>query len=435
LEGILLGRTTYVGLTLTLSSGTFGISTAYHLAKRGYTSITCIDRHPCPSLDSAAFDLNKIIRTEYDEPLYAELAIEALQAWRDPMWKDIFHETGWIVTTCGEPAAAEHLRRSYENLKRRGHADSIDFVQGKDQITQYVPQITAARGLDKWKGLWNRHAGWAHAKNALAKLGSEAERLGVRFVSGPEGTMTGLASEGNRITGVKVKSGAVLRASRYILATGAASPAILPELSPQLWSKCWTLAHIQLTKEEVEQFKGMPVVDNHELGFFFEPDPDSGWIKICNAFPGYQWRKGEYAHDGKVERYSVPRYASDHPEDGIPQEAVQAINRFIDAVVPQFSGRPLLGARICWCTDTPDQHWLIGPDPNYPRGELLLATGDSGHGFKFLPTIGQYIADAFEGRESGLRKEWQWSERKWHRDPTRPGDAVKDLNDVGFRTE
>ncbi|KAK5277241.1 hypothetical protein LTR40_010627, partial [Exophiala xenobiotica] len=78
---------------LIIGSGTFGISTAYHLAKRGYTSITCIDRHPCPSLDSAAFDLNKIIRTEYDEPLYAELAIEALQAWRDPMWKDIFHET------------------------------------------------------------------------------------------------------------------------------------------------------------------------------------------------------------------------------------------------------------------------------------------------------------------------------------------------------
>lgn len=47
-----------------------------------------------PSLDSAGYDLNKIIRTEYDEPLYAEMALEAIQAWRDPLFKDVFHETG-----------------------------------------------------------------------------------------------------------------------------------------------------------------------------------------------------------------------------------------------------------------------------------------------------------------------------------------------------
>jgi len=58
---------------LIIGSGTFGASTAYHLAKRGYTNITCIDRRPYPSIDSAGYDLNKIIRTEYDEPLYAEM--------------------------------------------------------------------------------------------------------------------------------------------------------------------------------------------------------------------------------------------------------------------------------------------------------------------------------------------------------------------------
>lgn len=79
--------------------GTFGISTAYHLAHRGYSNITCIDRHPWPSLDSAGHDLNKIIRTEYDEPLYTDLALEALEAWRRPEWKGIFHETVSISLT------------------------------------------------------------------------------------------------------------------------------------------------------------------------------------------------------------------------------------------------------------------------------------------------------------------------------------------------
>jgi sarcosine oxidase / L-pipecolate oxidase len=33
------------------------------------------------------------MRTEYDEPLYTELALEALAAWRSPEWEGIFHET------------------------------------------------------------------------------------------------------------------------------------------------------------------------------------------------------------------------------------------------------------------------------------------------------------------------------------------------------
>jgi sarcosine oxidase/L-pipecolate oxidase len=33
------------------------------------------------------------MRTEYDEPLYTRLALEALEAWRDPEWQGIFHET------------------------------------------------------------------------------------------------------------------------------------------------------------------------------------------------------------------------------------------------------------------------------------------------------------------------------------------------------
>lgn len=357
------------------------------------------------------------------------MALEAVQAWRDPMWDGIFHETGWIVTTCGDPAATENLRKSYENLKNAGQAANIDFVEGKEQIARYVPQLQSAKGLDNWKGLWNKQAGWAHARNALAKMGAEAESLGVRFISGSKGTMTGLRTEGDKVTGIKVASGDVLTADRFILSTGAASPALLPELSKQLWSKCWTLGHIELTEEEAKQFEGMPVVDNHELGFMFEPDEEKRWIKICNNFPGYQFKDGEYTDEkGRTTKYSIPRYASDHPEETIPEEAEGGIRAFIDSVLPQFSGRPLHGARICWCTDSPDSHYLIDTHPAYPGGELLLATGDSGHAFKMLPIIGKYIADAHEGK---IKDEWKYGNRKDTGNPTRPGDEVKDLRDVG----
>ncbi|KAK2037308.1 FAD dependent oxidoreductase [Colletotrichum somersetense] len=413
-----------------IGAGTFGISTAYHLAKRGYTNVKCLDRHPLPSLDSAGYDLNKIIRTEYDEPLYTKLALEALEAWRQPEWNGIFHETGRIVTTSGDPLAEKHLKESYENLRKAGQAGSLELVEGKEQIAKHVPQLRGANGIDKWKGLWNSQGGWAHAKKSLEKWGQEALEMGVEFASGPEGTMTGLSIDGSgNLVGIQVASGGVVRADRFILCTGAASPAVLPELSREMWTKCWSLAHIELTDEEIAQWRGIPVVDNFELGFTFEPDPETKWMKICDGSPGYQYRVGTYTDpSGKVEHYSVPRYASAHPDDGIPEEAADAIRRFIDTVMPQFSGRPLLGARVCWCTDSPDAHWLIDNYPKHPS--LLLATGDSGHAFKMFPIIGDYIADALESKERGLRPEWKYGNRISRPVATRPGTEVKDLRDV-----
>ncbi|CCF37137.1 FAD dependent oxidoreductase [Colletotrichum higginsianum] len=413
-----------------IGAGTFGISTAYFLAKRGYANIKCLDRHPPPSPDSAGYDLNKIIRTEYDEPLYTELALEALNAWRQPEWRGIFHETGRIVTTLGDPLAEKHLKESYENLKKAGQAGSLELVEGKEQIAKHVPQLRDADGIENWKGLWNSQGGWAHAKKSLEKWGREAQDMGVRFVSGPGGTMVGLKVDGTgKLDGISVASGDIVRADRYILCTGAASPEVLPELSREMWTKCWSLAHVELSDEEVAQWKGIPVVDNFELGFTFEPDPETRWMKICDGSPGYQYRVGTYTDpSGKVEHYSIPRYASTHPEDGIPEEAARAINRFIDTVMPQFSGRPLLGARVCWCTDSPDAHWLIDNHPKHPS--LLLATGDSGHAFKMFPIIGDYISDALEGKERGLRREWRYGNRQSKPVATRLGTEVKDLRDV-----
>lgn len=152
-------------------------------------------------------------------------------------------------------------------------------------------------------------------------------------------------------------------------------------------------------------------------------------MKICDNCPGYQYQAGSFTDDaGKVSSYSIPRYASSNPDDGIPAEATATIKRFIDAVMPQFSGRPLVDAKVCWCTDSPDSHWLIDAHPKHR--DLLLATGDSGHAFKMFPIIGNFIVDALEGRSNGLRPEWKYGNRKATPAATRLGTEVKDLRDV-----
>ena len=61
------------------------------------------------------------------------------------------------------------------------------------------------------------------------------------------------------------------------------------------------------------------------------------------------------------------------------------LNSFITAV------GPLTDMRICLYTNTPDKHFIIDQHPGHDR--VFVATGFSGHGFKFQPVIGDILAD------------------------------------------
>jgi sarcosine oxidase/L-pipecolate oxidase len=162
---------------------------------------------------------------------------------------------GRLTTTAGDPTIEKHMRESHENLKSMGQDAQIRFVEGRQQIEELVPQLKAARGLETWKGSFNPYGGWVHARKSLEHWGVASSDMGVKFLSGAQGTMTGLKiGADGQLSGIRVLSGETLCADRYILATGAASPQVVPELlAPHLWSKCWTLAHAELSDEEVQQ--------------------------------------------------------------------------------------------------------------------------------------------------------------------------------------
>lgn len=72
-----------------------------------------------------------------------------------------------------------------------------------------------------------------------------------------------------------------------------------------------------------------------------------------------------------------------------------------------LANRPFTKARICWYTDTPHGDFLITYHPDFEG--LFLATGGSGHGYKFLPIIGEKIVDCVEGRcPEEFREKWKW---------------------------
>jgi sarcosine oxidase len=59
--------------------------------------------------------------------------------------------------------------------------------------------------------------------------------------------------------------------------------------------------------------------------------------------------------------------------------------------LPALARGRWLGGKRCLYTLTPDGHFVVGRHPRHDS--VSVAAGFSGHGFKFVPVIGEILAD------------------------------------------
>ncbi|KAI1769760.1 FAD dependent oxidoreductase [Hypoxylon cercidicola] len=386
---------------LILGAGTFGLSTAYHLAKAGYTAVTVLEKSPTfPPELSAGNDLNKILRAEYEDPFYAGLALEAMAAWKSPLFAPYYHETGYLL--CNSAAAPEKskksLQKSLDSIRQHpAFKGKITPVTTREDIKKVAPAFT---GPMRWKGYFNSFAGYAHAADALTAVYSACIALGVTVHL--DSAVQALTYSGDTCTGATTTNGKQYNAAVTVLTLGASLGSVLPEIKRQVVAKGSPVAHVQLTAAEAAQLRGIPVTYARDLGFFFEPDPRTRLLKICPATAGYT-NYGGAPSGPSGPSLSLP------PDDSalVPARDEAAVRRLLRETLPALAERPLVGRRLCWCADTADSEYVIDLVPG--RKGLVVATGDSAHAFKMLPTVGGWVRDVVEkGRQDSAR--WRWKE-------------------------
>jgi sarcosine oxidase len=74
----------------------------------------------------------------------------------------------------------------------------------------------------------------------------------------------------------------------------------------------------------------------------------------------------------------------------IGSEDERVIRERLAEALPLLAGR-LLHAETCLYTMTPDEHFVIDKHPEF--SQVTLATGFSGHGFKFASVLGEVLAE------------------------------------------
>ncbi|KAJ5396836.1 hypothetical protein N7509_004949 [Penicillium cosmopolitanum] len=226
--------------------------------------------------------------------------------------------------------------------------------------------------------------------------------------------------EAGDVIGARTADDVVHRADHTILAAGAGSDRLL-DFKKQLRPTAWTLSHIQMTAEESQLYRNLPVLFNVAKGFFMEPDEDEHHLKICDEHPGYCKFIQDPNNAGEMK-------SSPFAKEQIPLEAEARAREFLRDTMPHLAERPFVFARICWDADTPDRAFLIDRHPDHPS--LIVAVGGSGNGAMQMPTIGGFIVDALEGKlQKELKDVVRWRpelavNRDWKSTQNRFGDQI-----------
>ena len=209
-----------------------------------------------------------------------------------------------------------------------------------------------------------------------------------------EGSFAGLLERGSRVGGVRLIRGGgsrgeeTLGADAVVVAAGAWTPHLLPWTRALLDSVAQPVLHFQV--DDVHRWRPphfLPfAADIARSGWYGFPALEDGRLKLGHHGPGRPVAPDDRGH--------------------VSEEHVQRARAFLETSIPDLADAPVVGRRVCLYCDSRDGDLLVDADPD--REGLWVASGGSGHGFKFTPVLGSIIADAVEGRPNRWLPRFRW---------------------------
>lgn len=352
-----------------IGAGVFGLSSALELKRRGYKSVTVLDRYLPPVVDGSSVDISRVIRTDYADQLYGKMALEAYQEWTTE-YQDHYYRSGFVMLS--SQTGNSYLDKAKAVSKSLGY-QMTEYEQGKHVLAKY-PSIPSK--LENLKAYVNEQGGWADAEASIRQLSMRCSLEGVSFITGARGRVISIRREKNRVTGVNVAEGQPILASRVILCTGAWSNRLLP-MSQASTASGQPVGFINITPEEVEALRDMPVLINLSTGVFcFPPTPDTNILKVARHGYGFA-TSVPVDEDGNTRIVSSPKRDGNNAEASyLPDDAERALRDGLQQLLPDFADRPWMNRRLCWYSDTPEGDFVVDHHPTI--NGLFLATGGAG---------------------------------------------------------
>ncbi|KAJ3372408.1 hypothetical protein GGF31_001849 [Allomyces arbusculus] len=400
-----------------VGAGEFGLAAALAYTRRHPSAkITVLeaDARDDSARDAASCDLNKIVRFDYGGArLYERLALQAIEKWNDTTWpaRGCYIESGVVFAASPGTQIADFgfAQAVLEGAKAWTWPSSGQPVAAPVAIANGLfpdgsglgkrfPALGAAKGIE---GYLNRTGGWAKASDAVTAVRAACMRAGVKFVTGTERGLAVQVIPGNQPTAVTA-DGVRHTADTVVVAAGAWTPSLVPAWAKYLRAQMMPVLHFHVPVSQRAAFTSdkFPVwavaLDSDTLVYGF-PITGDGILKVAIDYAGYISSR-QAGNDVPISLASTTTDAASTrghaPVSGtLPATCLPLFHRAIAAIVPQLLEFPIVHARLCTYTNTPDHHFAIARQP----GGIVVASGGSGHAFKFFPVLGDLIVDVATG--------------------------------------
>lgn len=249
-----------------VGAGVFGVSTAYHLIKQNPNAkVTLVDRdaYDADSRVAASWDWNKVVRADYDDIVYCQLALESQDIFKsDPLWKPYFHETG-IFWVCRNDYAGLVI----DNYKKLGRTAELTAISVEEAKKMHNGLFDMADYEGAKEVLINKSSGWAAAGDCLRAVTKWCLEHGVKY---EVAEVSSLQFDGSRCTGVRTEGGKIISGDHVVLSSGAYTPKLLEQAAHtsgnielragrRILAAGITTGMTTLQGKDIETFKDMPV--------------------------------------------------------------------------------------------------------------------------------------------------------------------------------
>jgi sarcosine oxidase len=305
-----------------------------------------------------------IRRAYYEHPAYVPLVQRAFERWYDLEQRSGRH----LLTECPclsiGPPDGEVVAGVLESSRQ--HNLAVERVNASELATRY-PQF---RFGEQFSGVLERDAGFLFVEECVATQLEQARLLGANLRS--EEPVVDWKSDGRSVTVRTTKD--TFHAASLVLTAGPWAGRVLADHGKVLRVMRQTLLWLGVDDPAAFRRDRFPIflADVPDGPFYGLPAIDGRGLKVAR-------------------HYGSPELNSPEEIDRAVTVADEtSVRPFLELHIPGANG-PLRYAQTCIYTLTPDRHFLIDRQPNYPN--VAFAAGFSGHGFKFAPVVGEILAD------------------------------------------
>lgn len=357
---------------IVIGTGSMGASACYYLAAGG-AKVLGIEQFDLPHDRGSHAGQSRIIRKAYFEhPDYVPLLQRAYQNWdhlEAITGEEVFVRTGLLYAGLPDNPVMQGVRIASES-----------YGIPVNQFTEHELKETypALKLASSYACLFEPDAGLVLPEKTIRLFSAKAKELGAVMITG---TKVINWQENNSVFEVNTTAG-LFRAAKLVITAGAWAPQLMPSLQVPLVVTKQVLAWFQPRNPEAVKCGNFPcwmIADEEWPGCFY------GFPMLPAArFDGPPGFKLAWHYPG------TPCHP-DEDDRSAPESDEMQLRSFLDKYFPDLFVATN-EVKTCLYTNSPDEHFIFDYLPGY-EGRVALAAGFSGHGFKFVPVVGEILSD------------------------------------------